>query len=140
MLISLRPAPYGPSRSTAEVLRETPLEAAGEMVEKCEKGPMGASESLLGTAGMGFAGVVESSSPAMNLVSRPSIQDPMPAPDFVFRVPISLTGLVEGVPVKRSVRSSKLAKRAGDRNCGAFLLGLEDTSTAVQYLTLAMKV
>ena len=131
------PPPLGPPRSAADVFRDTPPDAAGEIVEKCEKGPTGASESLLGAAGTGFAGIEASSSPAINLVSRPSIQDPIPAPDFVFRPPISLAGLVEGVPVKRSVKSSRLAASAGANGDAAFLLGLEDVSTAVQYLILA---
>jgi hypothetical protein len=52
------------------------------------------------------------------------------------RPPISRAGFAEGVPVKRSLRSSRLARRAGGRMDGPFLPTLDAASTAVQYLTL----
>jgi hypothetical protein len=110
------------------------------MVEKWENGPIGASAfaSFVTAATIGFAEDASPSSPAINLVRRPSIHDPIPAPPLAFRPPNDRAGLAEGVPVSRSLRSSRLASRAGGKTDAPFFAGLAAASTAAQYLTISL--
>jgi hypothetical protein len=74
-----------------------------------------------------------SSSPAMNLVSRPSSHDPsLSRPGFAvaFRADKFLAGSTDGEPVNRSIKSSIDAVCCDDKRAGLFLMALEADSTA----------
>jgi hypothetical protein len=122
--------------SAVEVARVTGFEGAGEIVLKCENGPTGAPVSLPLAGGVALIGPWVSSSPAMNLVRRPSIHDPsLLTPGFpALRPPIRLAGLVDGSPVSRSCKSSRLLRKGREMREVPVLPTFEADSTAVQYL------
>ena len=94
--------------SVLEVARVIGMLGFGEMVEKWENGPTGTSP----WAGTGLlAGFASGSSPAMNLVRRPSIHEPsLSRPGLgARREPMAVGGSMDGVPVRRSSKSSRLA-------------------------------
>jgi hypothetical protein len=119
-------------------LRLTSDDRLGEIEAKWLNGPTGADLSLASGIGFGAAAGV-SSSPAMNLVNRPSSHDPSlskPGLAVAFRAERFLAGSIEGEPVNRSIKSSREAVWCEESRAGPFLIALDAVSTAWQYLRI----
>ena len=108
MLLILPDAP----KSGTLVLRLTSADWPGEIDAKWLKGPTGADLSFGSRIGMAAGAAEESSSPAMNLVRRPSSQEPSlskPGLAVALRAERFLAGSMDGEPVRRSSKSSSEA-------------------------------
>lgn len=129
--------PLSPATSRVEPFRDAISDIAGEMVLKCENGPMGAAGVPFEVVGGALTGTAASSSPAINLVSRPSIHEPIVSSPALFpglRPAKAFAGLADGVPVNRSFRSSRLDIIRADTAPVAIFPVFDAASTALQYL------